>query len=210
MKYFFKTLSFLFHPLFFPILGIYILFELPVYSFGLIIIPEIKQFLFLMFGLLTVIAPGISLLILHGNGVISSLEMPDRKERFLPLVLILVYYIILYWFIRFNYPILNNISYLSPYIFGLILTTTTALIFNFYLKISLHVLGIFGVIGAITAFMQGELFYNFTFLFVLIILGGLIASARLYLNSHQLKEVLYAMFFGFGIEYFCIKFEWFI
>jgi len=210
MKYFFQALSYIFHPIFLPILGLYILFELPIYSFGLIVVPEIKHFLYLMFALLTIVAPGISVLILYFNKAISSLNMPHRTERFIPLFLLLVYYVIQYSFIRFKFPVLLQVNFLMPYMFGMILILIVALILNNYIKISLHVIAFFGVIGAVTAFMQGEVFYNFTFLVGLIILGGIIASARLYLKAHQLKEVIYAMVFGFGIEYFCIKFEWFI
>jgi hypothetical protein len=210
IKYFFKALSYIFHPLFLPLLGLYILFELPVYSFGLVVVPEIKHFMYLMFGLLTIVAPGISVLILYFNKAISSLNMPHRKERFVPLFLLLVYYVIQYGFIRFKFPVLLQVSFLMPYLFGMILIVAVSLILNNYIKISLHTIGFFGVIGAVTAYMQTEIFYNFTFLVGLIILGGIIASARVYLKAHNLVEVIYAMFFGFGIEYFCIKMNWFI
>jgi len=210
IKSFFQALSFIFHPLFLPLLGLYILFELPVYSFGLIVVPEIKHFMYLMFALLTIIAPGISVLILYFNKAITSLNMPHRTERFIPLFLLLVYYVIQYSFIRFKFPILLQVSFLMPYMLGMILIVITALILNNFIKISLHTIGFFGVIGAVTAYMQTEIFYNFTFLAGLIIIGGIVASARLYLKAHHLNEIIYAMFFGFGIEYFCIKFEWFI
>ncbi|MGV6860685.1 MAG: hypothetical protein ACWA41_02885 [Putridiphycobacter sp.] len=210
IKYFFTTLSYFFHPLFLPILGLYILFEIPVYSFGIIVNPEIKTFLYYMFGLLTVVAPGISILILYWNKAISSLHMPNRNERYLPMILILVYYIILYWFIRYNFPALQVIEFLMPFIFGFILTTVVGLIFNFYFKISLHAIGFFGLIGAVTAYMQDQIFYNFPFIIILILVGGVVSSGRIYLKSHQLKEVLFGMIFGFGIEYMCLKFNFFI
>jgi hypothetical protein len=210
IKSFFKAFSYIFHPLFLPLLGLYILFELPVYSFGLVIVPEIKHFMYLMFALLTIVAPGISVLILYFNKAISSLNMPIRKERFVPLFLLLVYYIIQYSFIRFKFPVLFQVSFIMPYLFGMILIVVVALILNNYIKISLHTIGFFGIIGAVTAYMQTEIFYNFTFLVGLIIFGGIIASSRIYLKAHNLVEVIYAMVFGFGIEFFCIKMDWFI
>ena len=71
-------------------------------------------------------------------------------------------------------------------------------------------IGVFGVIGAITGYFQNQLEYNLWFLMFLILVGGLVGSSRLYLKAHSLKEVLFGMVFGFGIEYFCMKFEWFI
>ena len=210
MKVFFNTLSYLFHPLFIPLLGLFILFEIPAYTFGIVIIPEVQQFLYGLFLLLTIVAPGISILIMYWNKTISSLKMPFQKERFIPILLLILYYIILFVFLRSNFPILGQIKFLMPYIFGIILTLIFALISNFYIKISLHTLAFFGLIGSVTAYMQTQLFYNFWILFSLIVLGGIIASGRLYLKAHNLKEIIPAMVFGFGIEYICIKFDWFI
>ena len=70
--------------------------------------------------------------------------------------------------------------------------------------------GLFGVVGAIMGYFQNQIEYNLIFLLFLIDIGGLVGSSRVYLKAHTLKEVMFGIVFGFGIEYLCMKFEWYI
>ena len=216
IKSFFKTLSYVFHPIFLPILGLYFLFELPTTSYGYVdtslsnLRGDVKTTLYILFGFLTIAAPGLSILIMKRNKLISSLQIENRQERIYPLGLVILYYVLSYFFLRRMIPEQSVIPFLLPYVFGFTLSLITAFILNFYIKISLHMVAIFGVIGAITGYFQNQMEYNLWFLLFLIIVGGLVGSSRLYLKAHSLKEILYGIVFGFGIEYFCMKFEWFI
>lgn len=216
IKSFFKTLSYIFHPLFLPILGLCFLFELPTSSYGYIdtslynLRSDVKTTLYILFSFLTVVAPGISILIMRRNKLISSLHINDRKERIYPLGMVALYYVMSYFFLRRMIPEQSTIPFLLPYIFGVNLSLITAFILNFYIKISLHMVAFFGVVGAITGYFQNQMEYNLWFLLFLILVGGLVGSSRLYLKAHSLKEIIYGIVFGFGIEYFCMKFEWFI
>ena len=216
IKSFFNTLSYVFHPLFLPLIGLYFLFELPTTSAGYIdtslsnLRVDVKNSLYILFGFLTVVAPGFSVFIMYRNKMISTLTIENRNERIIPLLLICVYYILSYVFLRKMIPPQSVIPFLLPYVFGFSLSTIVAFIMNFYVKISLHMIGIFGVAGAITGYFQNQIEYNLWFLLFLIIIGGIVGSARIYLKAHNLKEIVYGIVFGFGIEYFCMKFEWFI
>jgi len=216
IKSFFNTLSYIFHPILLPILGLYFLFELPTSSPGLIdtslynLRPDIKINLYKLFGFLTVLAPAISFWIMYQNKIISSFKLEHRTERFTPIGITATYYIMNYVLLRIMIPEHIIISFLFPYAFGLALTVVIAFIVNNFTKVSLHMLGFFGIIGAVTGYFQNQLAYNLYFLILLIIVGGLIGSARLYLKAHTLKEVVLGIIIGFGIEYLCMKFEWFV
>jgi len=199
-----------------PVLGLYFLFELPTNSPGFIVtslhdLPlEIKLNLYKLFGFLTILAPGISFWIMYQNKIISSLTIDNRTERFTPIGITATYYIMNYVLLRIMIPDHIIISFIFPYAFGFALTLVIAFIINNFLKISLHMLGFFGIIGAITGYFQNQLGYNLYFLLFLIIVGGLVGSARIYLKSHSLKEVVLGIIIGFGIEYLCMKFDWFL
>jgi len=216
IKSFFTTLSYVFHPIFLPILGLYFLFEIPTKSAGYIDValfnlrPEFKYSIYGIVAFLTILAPGFSVLIMYKNKMISSLTIANRQERILPLVLLVIYYVINYYFLRKSISHNLIIPFLLPYVFGFTLSIIVALIVNFYIKISLHMVGFFGVIGAIVGYYQNQIEFNLWFLLALIIVGGLIGSARLYLKAHSLTELLFGIVFGFGIEYFCMKVQWFI
>ena len=211
MKSFSKVLSYLFHPLFMPLFGLVILLNVPTVSVGFIdtslynLLPQYKYYFYGIFALLTLLAPGFSILIMYWSKLVSSLEMPNRKERMFPLIFICVYYITVYYKMRIDVPMLTQVPFILSFVFGLVLTAVVVLIFNFFTKISLHSIGVFGIIGAVTAYFQSQMEYPLLLLLGLILIGGLIASARLSLKSHSFNEVLYGMVFGFGIEYFCLN-----
>ncbi len=216
MKAFFTSISYVFHPLFLPLIGLYFLFEMPTKSPGLIdtslhnLLPDVKYALYLLIGFLTLVAPLISIFIMYRNKLISSFEMKEKSERILPLVTVLIYYILTYFFLRLKIPPHMEIPFMFPFILGICLNALVALIMTFYFKISLHMIAFFGIAGAITGYLQNQLEYNIWFLLFLIVVGGVVGSARLYLRAHTLKEIVYGIGFGFGIQYFCMKFEWFI
>ena len=206
IKSFFRTISYIFHPIFLPLLGLYFLFELPTESAGYIDTSlsnlrwDVKKALYILIGFLTIIAPGFSVLIMYKNKMISSLTLEDRNERVIPLLLISAYYIIAYVFLHKMLPPQTVIPFLLPYVFGFTISIVFAFILNFYLKISLHMVGLFGVVGAIMGYFQNQIEYNLIFLLFLIVIGGLVGSSRVYLKAHTLKEVMFGIVFGFGIE----------
>jgi len=192
------------------------LFELQTTSYGYIdtslsnLHQDVKNALYILFGFLTLVAPGISILIMKLNGLISSFHISNRKERIYPLALVALYYFLSYYFLRRMIPEGREIPFLLPYVFGFYLSVIVAFIMNFYIKISLHMIAFFGLIGAIMGYFQNQMTYNLWFLLFLILVGGLVGSSRLYLKAHNLKEILYGIVFGFGIEYICMKFEFYI
>jgi membrane-associated phospholipid phosphatase len=216
MKSFFNTLSYIFHPILLPVLGLYFLFETPTNSPGYIVtslynLPlEFKINLYKLFGFLTILAPGISIWIMYQNKIISSIKLENRLERFTPIGITAVYYVMNYVLLRIMIPEHMIISFIFPYAFGLVLIVIAAFIMNYFTKISLHMLGFFGVIGTIMGYFQNQLDYNLFFLIFLIIVGGLIGSARIYLKAHTLKEVVLGIIIGFGIGFVCMKFELYI
>lgn len=216
IKSFFNTLSYLFHPILLPILGLYFMFETPTNSPGFLVtslydLPlEFKLNLYKLFGFLTVLAPGISLWIMYQNKIISSLKLENRLERFTPIGITATYYIMNYILLRIMIPNHDILSFIFPYAFSISLTVCAAYILNYYTKISLHMLGFFGLIGAIMGYFQNQLDYNLFFLLFLIIVGGFVGSARLYLKAHSLKEVILGIVVGFGIGFLCMKFELYI
>ena len=216
IKSFFNTLSYLFHPILLPVLGLYFLFEIPTNSPGFIVtslfsLPlELKLNLYKLFGFLTILAPGISFWIMYQNKIISSLKLENRLERFTPIGITATYYIMNYVLLRIMIPEHIISSFIFAYAFGLALTVVVAYILNYVTKISLHMLGYFGLVGAIMGYFQNQLNYNLSFLLFLIIVGGLVGSARLYLKAHTLKEVILGIMIGFGIGFICMKFELYI
>ncbi|MFD1551609.1 hypothetical protein DNU06_03105 [Putridiphycobacter roseus] len=216
IKSFFNTLSFLFHPLFIPIIGLYFLFTLPSFTPGLIekslhhISPDIQTAIYLIITMLLIIAPGISILIMMWSKLIKTVYMESKQERTYAIATILMYTAFCYVYLRKMMIDQPNYEFLLVYIFSILCIVLACFIINFYTKISLHTAGFFGLIGTIIGYFNHQINYNLLLILLLVLIGGIVASGRLYLKAHKNAEVLSGMVVGFGIAFLCMKFEWFL
>lgn len=217
MKYICTIISYIFHPFIIPLLGLFILFQVPTLPNSLYIydaiyfFPEqVKKEMFFVLVILTFAAPVLSLLIMYWNRMISSIELKDRKERIYPFILITFYYILAYFFLRYKVQDELQHPVIMSFLFGVILTFIISFIINIFLKLSLHAVGVFGVAGTILAYYQTQIDSQFWIVISLIIIGGLVTSSRVYLKAHSLNEALIGMAVGFGVLYLTVLNNWFI
>jgi len=223
-RQFFKTLSYLFHPIFMPLLGMYFLFSLEtrplsyyrldaLYYFA----PEAKKFLYIVIGILTLVAPLLSLIIMYYNKMISSLSLEKREDRIYPFILVSFYYLLAYFFVRYRVPPDWQHPGMLGALFGMLLVFAISFIANFYIKISIHAAGIFGLAGTLLGYSQTQLPgfaqegpTNLYVILYVFLVAGLVCGGRLYLKAHKLSEVLLGMLVGFSVMYTSVKFGLFI
>lgn len=224
LKQFFTAISYIFHPILMPFLGIYLLLLTPTKPItlnradALFFFPyEIKKYLFIVLGILTILAPLLSLFIMRKNRIISSYTLENREERMYPYGLFIFYYILAYFFVRRQIPLDFQHDGLVGFLFGILLAVIIAFVFNFFTKISLHALAINGVCGMLLAYSQSQLPIkgevwptNLYLILYLIVIAGIVMSARLYLKAHRLSELLLGAGIGFAATYCCIRFAIYI
>ena len=199
MRGFLKTVSLLFHPLFVPLAGTLAYFIItPKYS------PlELQSGNVLPIFILTVIIPIISYLILRNIGLVSSIYMPDLRERKYPLYInILLLFLILYKVIPNNYT-----AELYYFFVGLITASMAALLLLFFnLKCSMHLMGM----GSLLMFLIGlSIHFEINIIIalsILTLLTGLVASARLYLEAHSRSELFIGFCIGMITQLLTVKF----
>lgn len=199
MRGFLKTVSLLFHPLFIPIAGTLAYFIItPKYS------PlELQSGNVLPIFILTVIIPIISYLILRNIGLVSSIYMPNLRERKYPLYInILLLFLILYKVIPNNYT-----AELYYFFVGLIAASMAALLLLFFnLKCSLHLMGM----GSLLMFLIGlSIHFEINIIIalsILTLLTGLVASSRLYLEAHSRSELFIGFCIGMITQLLTVKF----
>jgi membrane-associated phospholipid phosphatase len=219
-RQFFLSLSYIFHPIFMPLLGLYFLFSLetrPVTLYkldALFYFPsEAKTFLYIIIGILTIVAPLLSLLIMYYNKMISSLSLEKKEERTYPFVLVSFYYLLAYIYVRTKIPIELQHPALVGFLFGVLLIFVISFVVNFYIKISLHAAAIFGVAGMLLGYSQTQLSgfeaggpTNLYIILYLLFIAGLVSGARLFLKAHSLTEILLGSIVGFFVMYVVVKF----
>lgn len=191
MKITAKIISTLFHPLWMPTVGLLIIFNTPTYL-NYTISFELKRFITILMTLTTIVIPILFTLILLNKKSISSINMEQKKERNIPyLISIFLYFFTLYFLYKFPIP---NLIY--KFVIGAAISVTCAFIINLKWKISAHMIGIGGVIGALfcIAFLLNV---NITvYLTLTLILAGLIGTSRLILNAHTPAQVYTGFLLG--------------
>ncbi len=203
-----KIITIIFHPLLIPTYFLVILFNTNSFL-TFVFQPEIKLKITVFIFIATFLIPFLMILFLYyrGNGSIKSLQMETRKERNIPFILTALVYYLCYYFLKQNsVPV---ISILSIFIHCSTLLILLALIINLKWKISIHMIGIGGLIGAL-AYLSNKLFLNY-YVLILILLGfaGITGFARLKLKAHQPSQIYTGFILGvtvmFGIFYFILK-----
>ena len=189
-----QLISIILHPMFMPILALHLtLLVLPSLAFTL------SHNLLLIYGILifsTMVLPLISIFWLMQKGKVSSLEMSNHKERSLPLFKTVIW-------MSFGYYLLQNLLFYTPILkaelLGAILIILLAAIISKFWKISLHLLGIGGVVGVFIALqiIHGDFLY---LLLLFILLSGLLGVARIKQKAHNYAQVYAGFLVGLSVE----------
>ena len=189
-----QLISIILHPIFMPLLALHL---------TLIVVPSIaftlSQNLVLIYCIVifcTIILPLISIFWLIQKGRVSSLEMSNHKERSLPLVKTVIW-------MSVGYYLLENALFYTPILkaelLGAIIIILVAAIISKFWKISLHLLGIGGLVGVFIALqvIHGALLY---LLILFILLSGILAVARIKQKAHNYAQVYAGFIVGLSVE----------
>jgi hypothetical protein len=211
-----KGISLIVHPLWWPTLGLYILLSLNPYLFG-VAEPQGRATLLLQVFVLTFILPVFSIFLLKKLQFIHSWNMNDRSERIGPYLITLICYMWLYINIRHDpkVPLVYNI-----FVFGALITLTLVFVFNLFIKISAHTAVMGGLLAMtwitfnvfshenFTLFIPGQgavLFSWRSVLITVMILGGIVGSARIQLKAHTSKEIYFGYAIGLAAQWSAFK-----
>lgn len=199
MKTFQEIISYIFHPLFTPLIGTLSYFVLtPKYS------PiNLQSGNILPIFILTIIIPIISYFILRNIGVVNTVFMPTLQERKYPLYInIALLLMVIYKVIPYNYT-----SELYFFFVGLICAYFSSLLLLFFnFKSSMHLISMGSlVMYLISLSVHFEINITFALCFFTIA-TGLVASSRLYLKAHSKAEILVGFLVGVTSQLLTIKF----
>lgn len=199
-----QLISWLFVPLLVPSMTLLLLFNLEAASKTAV---DLKDNLFIMnnslqfyiliiFLLLTCIAPGVSILIMKRKGRVKSIELNDREERTFPIIITGFYAILLAIVLFKQLPIRY-----FPFIFHAmavlgIVSSLVALAISQFTKISLHAMTASMAAGTVIFYYAHFYVPNIWILLLVILLGGVVMSARYYLRKHTLAQLVSGYLIG--------------
>lgn len=188
-----QFISYIFHPLFIPLYVIYfIVYIHPSYLSGY---SSRQQFqLMMIIAINAVIFPLIAVLLLKGVGFIQSIYLHTQKDRIIPYIASGIFFFWTFQVCR-NYPgVLPEI--ITSFMLGVFLTSSAALIANIYFKISMHAMGVGGMLGLFLIIMINNTMLMTWPLCIVLLITGLVCTSRLLLNNHIEKDIYAGLFLG--------------
>lgn len=186
---FFKSISIILHPIVIPTIGIMLYFLLIPNHFT----SNQKLNILSLTFVATYLIPLLIMVVLKKVKIVKSYKVKTINERKLPIgIMIMIFYLLGNAFK--NSPNLNDIGllFLSTSL-GLFFIYT---LFYFNIKASIHLLSL-GISLGFFMILSSVHSQSLTAAFiVIVILSGLLASARLHLKAHSVKEVYFGFFIG--------------
>ena len=194
-----KIISIVFHPVLMPTLGLFLLFNSGFY-FSMLSW-EAKRFILLVVLFTTGVLPMLAVAILALKPG-YDISMQKSRDRVIPLLLSAIFYYL--GFVLLNkmhaYPVFKL------FLIASILVIVALLIISFSWKISNHMAAIGGLAGTIFALSFRSGMNPLWSLLIVVVLSGIIGTARLMLNKHNLSQVIAGYSLGFVILYLVIYF----
>lgn len=189
MNLFLKLPSYLFHPLLMPLLGSFFYYKVtPRYTDAALVYPQ-----YFVIAIITVIIPIVIFFLLKNLRVVETIFLKQVEERKVPLMIQcgLLLLIIKMVFNPYDNPELYY------FFVGILFSTFSALVMVlFKIKISLHQMGVAGIlmfiVGLSAHFKINLLFTISFFLFV----NGWVATSRLNYTAHTYPELAAGLALG--------------
>lgn len=194
-----SLVSYVFHPLFIPVIFTYYLaFINPIFFTGFT--DKAKLYVLVWVFINMVFFPAVSVLLLKAVGFIDSIFLKTQKDRIIPYIAANLFY---FWmFLVFHNNTMIPVV-ITSFVLGVFLTSSCALILNIYFKISMHAMGMGGLVGIllIILFKTGFSVGFSPALIIVIILSGIVCTSRLIISDHSSKEIYAGFLVGVVFQY---------
>jgi hypothetical protein len=181
--------SYIFHPIFIPVYAALVYFFLNDSYFTNLE----KYFAVFQIVIITILLPILFYFVLRTAGKVDSVMVSEISQRKIPLVIQCFLTILL---VRKSIT-LDHFPEFHFFFLGGLLSTVFALVFLFFkTKASLHMVAI----SALTVFVIGLSIHNQTrninLIAFLVLMNGIVASSRLEMKAHTVKELVIGFLLG--------------
>lgn len=202
-----KVISYTLSPLAIPFLSIVFVFQTNSTFYRLI--PEPLHKLILGISLFfMVIMPLFTLVLMRRYKMIPHVEIPQSKDRRIPLLLSCIYLMLGYFALNQLVEAFDLKRHISLLWLAGVMVLVIAAIINMWYKISIHMLCMGAFVALMVCFSASSYFYTLEVICLLVLLSGLVGFARWQLQAHTPLQILAGFFVGFFVEYACLSGFW--
>ncbi len=190
------SLSYLFHPILIPLYSVVYLMATNPFRYH-DLTTNVGGYVAIYLLMYTVVLPMIAMLFMRRLGLVKSMQLHERGERLLPLMIMTFFF--------FSAYLAINKSEFHPDIAKVLLAASIAIILAYVVtafskKISLHTIGMGALVAVVMYSSTFAVYSMYVILFAIIVIAGLVGTARLYLNAHTPREVYQGYFLGYFIQ----------
>lgn len=189
-----QSISYIFHPLFIPTYFFLYLVRVIPYEFVGITEWQLKLKIFSIFWL-TAFFPAFAVFLLWRLKFSESIFLRTQKERVIPYVITMFFY---WWMYYLSRTFTDQPIALKFFYFGIFIASSLGLIVNNFIKVSLHAIGISGLLMAVLLVGFYYPINNLVWVGIAALLASIVVSARLIVSDHTKQELV----IGFAIGIF--------
>lgn len=207
-----QIISVVFHPLFiFAYMYLLLAWVNPAIfgkpNLGLILASKSVHLELFLRTLMTMIGlPLLAIALMRGLNMISDITIPDRQERIGPYIVVGLSYIV-------SFVQINNIPMVPVqvkiFVLGATIALFTAFIINLFSKISIHAVGMGGMIAMVMMSVLSVPYNyesNLHVLPIAVLVAGLVGTARRILGAHEAGDIYGGYFIGFFAQFVALQF----
>ncbi len=188
-----QLFSFVFHPLFIPVIATWYLAFIHQGYFTGISSPE-KRMIIIRVANSTIFFPALTVLLLKALKFINSIFLKTQRERIIPFVAANIFYFWMYLVFR-SQPQVPTV--LTAFIFGVFLSSSVGLFANSYYKISMHGLGVGALSGLLLLIIfSGSPYSIFLSAMVTFLITGFVSTSRMIVSDHKAFDIYSGIIFG--------------
>ena len=188
-----QIFSFVFHPLFIPVIATwYLAFIQQGYFIG--ISSSEKWMIIIRVAYSTIFFPALTVVLLKALKFINSIFLKTQRERIIPFVAANIFYFWMYLVFR-SQPQVPTV--LTAFIFGVFLSSSVGLFANSYYKISMHGLGVGTLSGLLLLIIvSGSPYSIFLSAMITFLITGFVSTSRMIVSDHKPFDIYSGIILG--------------
>jgi hypothetical protein len=184
-------LSYIFHPIFIPLYVIWFLVFVHPSLFSGYSAGQKLQTIFITVQNL-IFYPLFTVALLRAVKFIDSVFLHTKKDRIIPYMACGIFF---FW----GYTVFKSLDYptvVPAFVLGIFLASSGALLANIYFKVSMHAIGMGGLIGIFLVVANTNSMLMTWPLSIAFLIAGLVCTARFIVSDHTQKDIYMGLLIG--------------
>ena len=190
-----RLVSIVFTPFYLPLVGLMLLFT---FSYMALLPVAYRLLVLILAYFFTILLPTLLIRFYRRHQGWTLIELGQRERRMVPYFISILCYFACIWIMES----LHIYHFIGSILIAALVIQMTCVVINSWWKISTHTAAIGGVAGALVAFSQIFNFNPVWWLCLVLVVAGMLGTARMILRQHSLLQVVAGFWVGVVCAFF--------